>query len=1479
MKKFVALLLGAAMSVTAVAGLAACKDPDDPKKPNDGDVKITRKADPRATDAYEAYDNTGKKVGAYKTIADAINATVEADKDYFEDDATADATPGGYVIKKGGTKHLFENRKGFASGNSDMFWYYEKGTELAAYNCWDNTYGVKNLHNQKVITHEVADMGLSSIQGWNGYGLLDEVGQEIPSTTLPPTWELSSPMDAGVIMFPTRKVGVTGLHYKMDMSKVQITPAYEGVEDDVYAYIGMYAWQDYYVISFGIACNTLTGEWYQFRGTSRDNSFSDTDYKVGEKIMDSTWNKEGGYWTPNVKTIEMTAKTVRKTDDAGKYWEDEIEIKLDSKTVAFSIDDETVNQFFAGNGVGAENAYMFIAGLDIKNKVASAPNVANVDYFNGAKFENLAVTEAEIYFPTEEEMTNVEYAIADINPELRGIWHDALMANSKYTEGTYDYTMLMNYACTSYEKKDGQDVYNFRFDGSPVSEKEIGGQLKVYQDAIDALKGVTVDTIDNFSEELKEIGEWYGDNAEHENSTILQQYYLLIDFAPYLHALDVLKESLALTPAAEAILTELNKLTPITAYEYKGWEAPAETAIAGYLFSELKVFRAQYALYNALTEASDKTNLVRLFGENSWTTWIKLSEDIAAVQATAGWAELTLTSFAKPMGTTKDTAFVGDAILNEIFYWGYAIKSGKEWSAFGEGLNDDGNGAHAKVMQFDTSTYPSLRVIEFVEFLEGEEIELPELLEDLLVAIGYESFYNGAWYPLSNMVTLGLHIEAGATILDLTEDEMEFLNTVWTKDYKLDGHISWNWISGHQFADYMDGRGDRIITLMGGDKTKHMRGYVSIIADFLKGYGYEIRQDTNGWGTTAEVINNEPDDSAAAKAVVTSFKALSDLSAYTYKGWTTTEANKAGYLYSEIEAFRAVVTAYDALTMNEQLYFNIEINAAAYRAWLTLSTEMKAIEDSAVWSENYKMLEKPYGNFEMKNYTAAEALAEIIHVAYVIKTDGRLSGAGDDGESSKVINGDANFYTSLRLMGFYHFYKSNDVELPEFVKALLTQVGCDNFYNNFFYPLYYTVQIAQSITDNNYEDATDLTEDELAFLNEVWTSRYTMKEPLATHYNTSPAFKWWSERVTYLVAIAGGKISGLTLKGYIDIVADFLEGANYTLNNNGWGVTASAILNVPVTQDSLAVIELFKALSSLNPYVAKGWAAPEETAMAGYLYSESKYFMETVKVAYDALTDSEKETVRAFVGETNFTDWADLAKEVVALNADEEFMALTFKTTSRDGASIVTYSAGDALAEFFMGVKLIAAGTKWNAWGATNAEAYGWANDDPNGGRVKDMNSDNNWMPSLRIIYLWKQFNAAEVEIPEVIAAAYNGLTASSGFMSDVEYLFAVLTIAKMLETDANLALTQEIVDLVNATMVGRTGFTEGGLVWNWNGTNTARDKNFIAMFGLDKSVALGTYITNVINYLVANGATATSPSKGETKMGITEAISLPAAE
>ena len=65
---------------------------------------------------------------------------------------------------------------------------------------------------------------------------------------------------------------------------VSIVPPYDGAYS-TYAFMGYYAWQDYYVIAIGIACDTRTGNWYPFIGTSRDDSFSDVEYNLSKDCL------------------------------------------------------------------------------------------------------------------------------------------------------------------------------------------------------------------------------------------------------------------------------------------------------------------------------------------------------------------------------------------------------------------------------------------------------------------------------------------------------------------------------------------------------------------------------------------------------------------------------------------------------------------------------------------------------------------------------------------------------------------------------------------------------------------------------------------------------------------------------------------------------------------------------------------------------------------------------------------------------------------------------------------------------------------------------------------------------------------------------------------------------------------------------------------------------------------------------------------
>ena len=89
-------------------------------------------------------------------------------------------------------------------------------------------------------------------------------------------------------------------------------------------------------------------------------------------------------------------------------------------------------------------------------------------------------------------------------------------------------------------------------------------------------------------------------------------------------------------------------------------------------------------------------------------------------------------------------------------------------------------------------------------------------------------------------------------ISDLTEDELLFLNEVWTFGYSISNQINWNWNSGNKFMMFYDGRTRAISVMAGGDVSKAVYTYFDALGAFLTGCGYEVNY--NGWGVTASTI-------------------------------------------------------------------------------------------------------------------------------------------------------------------------------------------------------------------------------------------------------------------------------------------------------------------------------------------------------------------------------------------------------------------------------------------------------------------------------------------------------------------------------------------------------------------------------------------------------------------------------------------------
>lgn len=869
-------------------------------------------------DAYVAYGTDGSELGRYKTIATAINAAVANDSD--------NQVFGSYVTRVGGTRKLFVNREGYAENNDDMYWYYEDGNKLDGMDCWDNTNTIARLQNTNYIVHQVSGYGQKSLQTWNSYKLYDENGELIPATTTSAqSWELSSTMDAAVLQFTSRLTGITGLSYNIDLSGVKITPAYEG-SDKTYAFIGFYAWQDYYVVATGIACDVSTGNWYMFEATSRDDSFSDATYNMGECVMTSTWNEEGGYFTPDKDSVKMSALTKVMEDEEGEYQVDDFTFEFNDGTKLLRrIDDSVINQKFAGYPLGYENAYVFVAGLDIKNEVASGVKSYNTDYFNGAAFENLVVTEAKAHVPSTDEMSDSKYGFK-IEESWRGIDHEILMASdAEKTDGIIDYTILNTGVAATYEKKDGCDVYSFSYNGSASSDKDYGAGLSQYQDVIDALSAVTAENVTSYVDVLEEVKTWKEDRDVF--NIINKMYYQFIDFAPYDTAYAIYLEATQISDEGRAVADAFNTLSDILAYTYKGWTTDG-AEIAGYLYSELEKFRGIYADYEALSE-SDKNALNIYCNMNSFKAWETFSAELTTLTSSQKFIDGTVNLYKTPMSNELQS-YTSQQALEELLLWANKILSASKFEYGTE--NDDGNSAGAKVMNGDSTFYPSLRIVAIVEYFEGLGVELPAYVQTTLETIGYEDFYMGFYYPVYNTVKTAMSISTTGTV---TAEELAFLNEVWTNSYELSGQISWNWNSGNKFEAYYSGRAGRIVMLAGGN-LKTAEGvaykpyqYFEVVANFLTEQGYTVK--ANGWGVTAEEIVLGGGGTPAVEYDVVANLLPAESSGFTHDNPATVTANTDGgytIVAGETEGDWTFINNAVTLTISEGQYLCYDLSIA-----------------------------------------------------------------------------------------------------------------------------------------------------------------------------------------------------------------------------------------------------------------------------------------------------------------------------------------------------------------------------------------------------------------------------------------------------------------------------------------------------------------------------------------------------------------------
>lgn len=998
MKKFVALLLGSAMLVSAFAGLVACKpdspsdhtehvdvDPKDgkcdvcgkdmsetpgpqghtthpdanfdgecdvggePLTPNDPVPSITLREDPRAADAYTVHEPDGEAVGSYRSLSEAIEAAIENDLDRFEDTQAVTGMKGSYVTLKGSEEKLFRNQRGFSSQRGDVYYYYENGS-LIGVEAVDTT--VDHALNTEWVNYRVTS-GVSATQPQNGVKLLDGKGQVIENpgfSAASREWEFCPFPDASIRATPTRDKGATGSRYTVDLSNVKIAPPYKGVEDKTYAFLGFVVQARQYVFELGIACDTSTGNWYTYCSHSPgQKSQVYNNYDIGELVMGSTWNAEGGYFTPANNSVEFEIMEKRGTDDFGEaVFRNEMTIKTGKKNLSFKIDADFISAVSAGSAVDVKNGFIFVAGLDIVEKGSVVgSDLAIADYTNGSYFKDLAVTKSEIYFPTDEEVEGGEYQ-DEVDEDRKGKWFSTYTGFGGLQQNVYDYTIVNSAAFVDYEVTAEKSTWSFSYEYEPVTEP-FAGKVKEYMQKIGSLKDITSQNVGQYKTVIAELNSAYA-NGNVDDSPLEAFTYYALDWDTYLEALDVYNRALADTmgPEARQVVEDLQKL-PTLGF-FKGYRAPDPlpegAAATDYLYDAVMVvFKGISDRYTALAEDQKEA-----FGYSAasyiYNEWKDLYDELnAALTGTFGTSEHTVANLKMTAAETLTGAQIIESLFDCAFNVGYTPSNGEKVHV----LYGGGSG--------DYEARASFRILFFREMLRDHEIDLEYL--DKIIGLLCEKVdpnaydgsafiedFEGFLYPvMEQMVRI---LKGDCAWLDQELAEVVNGAMVYHLTFN-DPCIRFNMVSGNgnidggNFAYYF---GETELELNGSTFRKVLDETVYTL---IRRDSPETQFSMNGQyqyvASEVTALAEDPYNSLSADckdviAALNEFANIADL--------TTLKANGEAVL-TGLTTYEALETKYKALAAKEQeavarYAFDPAEMFAAYKA---LKEELGALDDTA----------------------------------------------------------------------------------------------------------------------------------------------------------------------------------------------------------------------------------------------------------------------------------------------------------------------------------------------------------------------------------------------------------------------------------------------------------------------------------------------------------------------------------------------------
>lgn len=470
-------------------------DPNNPEDPNKPNTTKRYQKDTRE-DAYVVYEADGKEYGKYKSLYQAVEASIQ------------ETDRGSYVTGAGEDKRkLFENFDGYAADSKDMFWYYTNTNQLAGYTQWQQGYQT-DLEGTDYITimNEHANAGAAYMNGIKFVGL----GSEQEPTT--PVWNTQWYVETSATVDLVPYSGITKEVYDIELSKAEIAPVYENeVGTNTYAYIGFITADGNYIFHMGLACDTTTGNWYYYKGESSANVGPDIEVFDDECVLTSTWNDEKGCYIPN-SDVTLTLETLMlDKGTADEHLVNRLTAKFsDGKEKVFDHEDGRLTQC---------GTIRFTAALDIVGDSSVK------DYMNGSYFKNLVIKSAK------------GYVLEDVLPDYGALNEleagEYNLLNSSEMNPARFKTMLYTPSCLSYSF-DGVDTYSFAY-GSKANIEN------VYSDSLDSAYNQIVSLpTDNLTHEIVDPVEATFNALKHYEKKVFEKVNIEL-YEKLMNAIDSVK--------------------------------------------------------------------------------------------------------------------------------------------------------------------------------------------------------------------------------------------------------------------------------------------------------------------------------------------------------------------------------------------------------------------------------------------------------------------------------------------------------------------------------------------------------------------------------------------------------------------------------------------------------------------------------------------------------------------------------------------------------------------------------------------------------------------------------------------------------------------------------------------------------------------------------------------------------------------------